>query len=120
MIPCTCNDHAEVVSVWPGDEDAFVAGFELRGQRDSNSWIRLYVCPACQTVWYVDLGRSSIGVKLPNEQSWVNFDDGPIRMQLMIDECGGIGREKCKWSGCDNRAVKDRAFCPSHLWERKW
>ena len=113
---CRCDSHEHHIEVFPDDVEDFVRPLTLLRDEDG---IHLYHCPTCQQLWYFDyISRSNLAVKLERAEDWHTVDAEAMReeihIQQLLDHCGGYSDDPCKWAGCNNKAVKGRAFCPYH------
>jgi hypothetical protein len=113
---CQCASSPDSFEVWPDDVEAFSGRVTLH---EESRGVGLYQCPSCHQWWYFDsLSRSNLAVKLPNKEAWGRVDAETHRMRIWTDQQGGIGSDTCRWRGCDNPAIRDRAFCPEHFFKR--
>ncbi len=80
----------------------------------NDGWRKVLSCPECSQVWLVDeydKVQSLFALKIdsPDDLSESKFLD--IHKRFLIKEHGGETRETCLMAHCENRAVKDFAFC---------
>lgn len=86
---------------------------------DPGRWATLNKCSECQQLWHIDIAKANeIGlcVKVESEDDWKRQDITQARIQLMVNNRGGLTAEKCRWKQCVNHCVKGLAFCPQHAY----
>ena len=115
---CDCQRSGEYLPLVTGADD-FADQLELV-EYFSEKWVRLYRCNKCGQHWQVDVGaeadrRTPLAIKIPDAESWANFDDGPIRKKYFIESLGGLTGKECLYKGCKNRRLNGVVFCPDHL-----
>lgn len=114
---CQC---AELPNVFVGNDEKnpfndTLEELEWAPQR----WATLNRCPICQQLWHIDIAKQNdIGVcaKITTEQDWQQLDTTNLKIQLMVQNHGGITNDTCQWKQCDQLCVKGLAFCPGHAY----
>jgi hypothetical protein len=85
-------------------------------------WVRLVRCPSCGQHWQVDEmeipGELQLAAKVNDPANWEGSNDETIRMAFLIQSRGGLGAQKCAWTGCPNRSLRDLAYCAPCAFQR--
>lgn len=110
---CQCNDFDQYVETAWDDSPSFDDGFVVL---DTRADTELRRCQDCGQHWQVDIGRGGLAIRVPDADSWADFDDRPTRLRHMIAFHGGLDDGVCQWAGCDRRPLKDKALCPHHVY----
>lgn len=114
---CKC---AELPNVFVGNDEKnpfsdTLEELEWAPQR----WATLNRCPACNQLWHIDIAKQNdIGVcaKIPTQEAWQQLDTTNLKVQLMVQNHGGLSDATCQWKQCQEKCVKGLAFCPSHAY----
>lgn len=82
-------------------------------------WATLNQCPDCKQLWHIDIAKQNqIGlcIKVNSDKEWRQLDPTQVRIQLMVQNHGGLSQESCRWKQCTNNCVNGLAFCPYHAY----
>lgn len=113
---CRCIDQANLVEVGQ-DYTEFVSGMR---HVDTGDWVQLLQCPECGQLWRVDgwdKYQTLYALRLSTPEAWREIDMKPMIKAHMVENHGGVGTSSCLANGCDELALKGRAFCVDHFYE---
>ncbi|NVK21597.1 MAG: metal-binding protein [Kangiellaceae bacterium] len=113
---CNCQQLAQIVQ---GNDEYNPLGELQELEWSPERWATLNQCSECGQLWHIDIAKQNeIGlcIKVPDQASWKTLDPTQIRLQLMVQNRGGLSDETCKWKQCNERCVKGLAFCPVHAY----
>lgn len=86
---------------------------------ESKGWYLLYRNTADRSYWRMDQYdrlQHQVLVKLDTIESWDEFDDTELRIQLLRDT-RGQGKEKCMWMQCERMRLQGLAYCERHAYK---
>ena len=89
--------------------------FELIEKKD---WYKLYQNKDDKSFWRLDEWdklQVQVFVRIESAESWSEYDDQNLRMELLKRE-RGLSNEKCKWKDCDRKALNNLVFCELHAY----
>ena len=115
---CDCDQKLNVLQIT--DYSQFTSQLEVVAVKHAE-WVKLCRCLICGQHWQVDKWdkyQVICAIKIENPESWQIFDDEESRLQLLISSRGGLSNKTCMWVGCNNKALKELAFCPQHAWTK--
>ncbi len=82
-------------------------------------WAILNQCSDCKQLWHIDIAKNNqvgLCVKVNSKEEWLKLDMTQTRVQLMVNNHGGLSFNSCRWKSCDKNCVKGLAFCPIHAY----
>jgi len=114
-IMCNCTKQMELVDITSHYKD-FQNNLILL---DRDNWVKLMECSTCKQLWRIDEWdkHTLYAVKLPIQSGWESFDSKSLIKEKMVMNHGGLSKNKCIWSGCNNMQLKGIAYCINHLYE---
>lgn len=119
---CQCSELADILL---GDDEIIsnTPQHPLHGLDEvdwnPSQWAGLNQCAECGQLWHIDIARSNqigICVKVSDKSEWQQLDTTVARVDLMVQNHGGLSFEICKWKQCNKNCVKGLAFCPEHAY----
>lgn len=113
---CNCSQLASVL-IGNDENNPLPPLDEL--EWDPERWATLNRCQDCQQLWHIDIAKANqvgLCVKLKSEADWSSLDMTQTRVQLMVNNHGGLSFDICRWKQCKNNCVKGLAFCPQHAY----
>lgn len=113
---CNCSQLDQII-IGNDENHPFEALDEL--EWDPENWATLNRCPECEQLWHIDIAKANqvgLCVKVDSESQWKALDMTQTRIQLMVNNHGGLSFETCRWKQCTNNCVKGLAFCPQHAY----
>ncbi|WP_251359759.1 metal-binding protein [Kangiella sp. TOML190] len=113
---CNCQQQPEFL-VGNDENNPLSPLQELEWQPDK--WATLNQCADCGQLWHIDIAKANevgLCVKLTNRQAWDSLDMTQAKVQLMVNNRGGLSFDICRWKDCQSNCVKGLAFCPHHAY----
>ncbi len=113
---CNC---AQLDTIVNGDDEKHPLGELEELEWAPEKWATLNRCPDCGQLWHIDIAKANdIGlcIKLKNEFEWARLDVTQVRVQMMVNNHGGLSFDTCRWKKCRKNCVKGLAFCPEHAY----
>jgi hypothetical protein len=86
---------------------------------EKKGWYLLYMNKVDKTYWRLDQYdklQQQCFVKLDSLESWAEFDDKELRIEL-LKNTRGLGRGKCMWSQCKRSSLQGLVYCERHAYE---
>jgi len=117
-INCECNQLPRIFNVenYPNHLKDRV---QLVDRKD-DSWRELGKCRVCGRYWQLDKWdkfQTICAIKIDFPDDWQKYDDKPDRLELLVNSRGGLSEVKCVKANCQNKALKDLAYCLKHSYE---
>jgi hypothetical protein len=85
---------------------------------DDKSWYQLYQHKIDKTFWRLDKWdkyQEQFFVRLDTSESWTDFDDKELRIDLLL-RTRGVSDKKCIWNGCDKLTLQGLVYCERHAY----
>lgn len=94
----------------------------LRGRieiidKKNEGWRELGKCRECGQYWQLDKWdklQTICAIKIDFPDNWQNYNDEPVRLELLMKSRGGLSEEECIKKNCKNKALKTLAYCLEH------
>ena len=105
----------ERVSGW--STDSYFKNMSVVGKRD-DGWRSILQCASCGQNWLVDeydRVQSLFAIKIDSPTDLSEEKFLRIHKKHLIERHGGESKEECRMAGCNNKAVKEMAFCAQCL-----
>ncbi len=113
---CNCLQLENIV-IGNDEKHPFTSLDEL--EWDPEAWATLNRCTECGQLWHIDIAKTNqvgLCIKVNSEAEWKTLDATQMRVQLMVNNHGGLSFETCRWKQCNQNCVKGLAFCPQHAY----
>ncbi|NVJ67999.1 MAG: metal-binding protein [Gammaproteobacteria bacterium] len=113
---CNCAQLAAIVN---GDDENNPLGEQEELEWEPDRWATLNRCPTCQQLWHIDIAKANqvgICMKVDSLEHWQQLDMTQTRVQMMVNNHGGLSFDLCRWKNCQDNCVKGLAFCPQHAY----
>ena len=113
---CTCSGRSDLVEIGQ-HYTAFVAGMRCLETAD---WVKLLQCPECGQLWRTDEWdkyQTLYARKLDSPEGWESADMESLIKLRIVENHGGLDTSSCLAKGCEQYALKGRAYCVDHFYE---
>lgn len=115
-IMCNCKEFTPIIT---GNDEANPLTSLEELEWAPEKWATLNKCKDCGQIWHVDMAKKDemgLCIKLDKASDWDSMDVTQTRVQLMVNNHGGLSFDTCRWKQCSNNCVKGLAFCPQHAY----